>query len=192
MIGLKRGTVKLLPHQKEWSKNAESIIRLLHSILGDTAMDIQHVGSTAIFSIHAKPILDIAVAVRDLKDIWPYIEEMKEHNIIFRGEMIKGEILFVMGEGEIRTHHIHVVKENEAGWNNYISFRDYLNACPERAMLYDACKQRLAMLFSNDRKSYTAGKEKIIQCLLTEAAEWKLKSNGRVSPLSEEKQGQPS
>ena len=117
---------------------------------------------------------------------------MKEHNIIFRGEMIKGEILFVMGEGEIRTHHIHVVKENEAGWNNYISFRDYLNAYPERAMLYDACKQRLAMLFSNDRKSYTAGKEKIIQCLLTEAAEWKLKSNGRVSPLSEEKQGQPS
>lgn len=175
MIGLKRGTVELVPHQEEWRENAENIIRLLKQLLGDTAIDIQHIGSTAIFSIHAKPIIDIAVAVHNLNDILPYIEVLKQHNIIFRGEIIAGEVLFVMGDDEIRTHHIHIATWNGTAWNNYINFRDYLNAYPEKAILYNTCKQKLAMQFSNDRKSYTAGKEKIIQRLLAEAGIWKSK-----------------
>lgn len=169
MVGLKRGTVELVPHQKEWSENAENIIRLLKQLLGDTAIDIQHVGSTAIYLIHAKPIIDIAVAVHDLNDILLDIELLKQHSIIFRGEIIAGEVLFIMGDDEIRTHHIHVVKWNGTEWNNYINFRDYLNAYPKKAMLYDTCKQKLAIQFSNDRKSYTEGKEKIIQRLLKES-----------------------
>lgn len=169
MVGLKRGTVELVPHQKEWSENAENIIRLLKQLLGDTAIDIQHVGSTAIYLIHAKPIIDIAVAVHDLNDILLDVELLKQHSIIFRGEIIAGEVLFIMGDDEIRTHHIHVVKWNGTEWNNYINFRDYLNAYPKKAMLYDICKQKLAIQFSNDRKSYTEGKEKIIQRLLKES-----------------------
>lgn len=176
MIGLKRGTVVLVPHQKEWSEKAENTVRLLKQLLGDTALDIQHVGSTAVFLIHAKPIIDIAVAVHDLNDILHYVEVLKQHNIIFRGEIIAGEILFVMGDDEIRIHHIHIVKWNGTEWNNYINFRDYLNAYPEKAMVYDDCKQKLAMRFSNDRASYTAGKEEIIQHLLAEASIWRAES----------------
>lgn len=69
MIGLKRGRVELVPYQEEWRKSAENIIYRLKKLLGDTAVDIQHIGSTAIPLIHAKPIIDIAVAVRDLDDI---------------------------------------------------------------------------------------------------------------------------
>ena len=83
MIGLKSGTVKLVQHQEEWHENAENVISVLKQLLGDTALDIQHVGSTAICSIHAKPIIDIAVAVHDIKDILPYIEVLKQHNIFF-------------------------------------------------------------------------------------------------------------
>lgn len=176
MIGLKRGTVHLVPHQKEWSKNAETIIKLLKQLLGDIALDIQHVGSTAISSIHAKPIIDIAVAVQDLNDMVSYTEILKQHHIILRGEVVTGEVLYVMEDNDIRTHHIHVCKWDGTEWNNYINFRDYLNAFPEKAMLYDLCKQKLAMQFSNDRKSYTMGKEEIIQRLLTEARMWKLSS----------------
>ena len=50
MIGLKKGTVKLVPHEKEWDANAESIIKLLKHLLGDTVLDIQHIGSTSVFS----------------------------------------------------------------------------------------------------------------------------------------------
>ena len=176
MIGLKRGTVKLVPHQKEWVENAEHTVRVLKQLLGDTAVDIQHVGSTAIFSIHAKPIIDLAVAVNDLHDILPFTEMLRQHHIIFRGEAVAGEVLFVMGDHDIRTHHIHVVKWNGREWNNYINFRDYLNAFPEKAKMYDSCKQKLAMQFSNDRKSYTAGKQELIERLLAEAGIWRMHS----------------
>ena len=89
MIGLKSGTVKLVQHQEEWHENAENVISVLKQLLGDTALDIQHVGSTAICSIHAKPIIDIAVAVHDIKDILPYIEVLKQHNIFSMKELLQ-------------------------------------------------------------------------------------------------------
>ncbi len=154
MIGLKKGTVKLVPHQREWNENAENIVRLLRQLLGDTALDIQHIGSTSIFSIHAKPIIDIAVAVHGVNDIIPYVEMLKQHNILFHEQAVAGQIFFVKENGDMRTHHIHIVKWNGAEWNNYINFRDYLNAVPEKAMMYDDFKQKLAIQFSNDRKNF--------------------------------------
>ena len=62
---MKRGTVYLEPHQSVWEKAAEETIRTLKSILGSVAADIQHIGSTSIRTISAKPIIDIAVAVND-------------------------------------------------------------------------------------------------------------------------------
>lgn len=170
---IKKRNGKISLSSKEWREDAENIISLLKQLLGNTPIDIQHIGSTAIFSIRAKPIIDIAVAVHNLNDILPYIEVLKRHNIVFRGEMIAGNILFVMGSDEIRTHHIHIVKWNGAEWNNYINFRDYLNTYPEKAVLYDICKQKLAVQFPNDRKSYTAGKEEMILHLLSEAGIWR-------------------
>lgn len=63
MIGLKRGTVQLCEHKKEWEIEAQNTIARLKEILGDVIKDIQHVGSTSILTIKAKPIIDIAVAV---------------------------------------------------------------------------------------------------------------------------------
>ena len=150
----------------------------IESILKDNLVSIYHSGSSSVPNLKSKPIIDISVAVRDLNDILPHIEVLKQNDIIFRGEVIEGEFLFVMGNDEIRTHHIHVVKWNGTKWIDYINFRDFLNTFPEKAMLYDACKRKLAMQFSNDRKSYTAGKEEIIQRLLTEARTWKLSLAG--------------
>ena len=142
---------------------------------GSIAVDIQHIGSTAVPSIHAKPIIDIAVGVRNLHDINPYIKLLKKNGFIFRGKDIPGQILFVMGDFDhnVRTHHIHVVIWNGDQWKNYINFRGYLNAFPEKAMLYDDCKQKLAEQFPKDRRSYTAGKQDMIEWLLEEARIWK-------------------
>ena len=178
-MGLKRGMVTLMPDQEEWKENAESAIEKLKQLLGDAAVDIQHVGSTAISSIHAKPILDLVVGVRRLDDILPYVELLKQHHIIFRGKDTPGQFLFVIGdfEEDTRTHHIHVVKWNGTQWKHYIHFRDYLNTYPEKSKLYEDCKKRLALQFSADRKQYTAGKQDLIEQLLKEADEWKLKDD---------------
>ena len=176
-LGVKRGTVKLIAHQDEWHKEADRTIKELKHLFGNTAIDIQHIGSTAIPSIHAKPIIDIAVGGCDLNDIKPYVELLRENGFIFHGEDVPEQILFVKDdfEKDLRTHHIHVVKWNSDGWNNYINFRDYLNVFPHKAMIYDDLKQKLSVQFSEERRRYTEGKQQLIGNLLEEARLWRSK-----------------
>lgn len=185
MIGLKRGTVRLIDHQDEWIYEAENTIGELKKLMGTAAIDIQHIGSTAISSIHAKPIIDIVIGVRELNDIHPYINVLKESGFIFRGEDVPGQVLFVKGnfEEDLRTHHIHVVKWNGSEWNNYINFRDYLNAFPEKRLIYDDCKQGLSVQFSSNRKCYTEGKRKLIDTFLEEARLWQTRQQQNNSSL---------
>ncbi len=175
MTGLKRGTVALEPHQKEWEQSAERTINILRQLLEPVAIDIQHIGSTAISSIYAKPIIDLVVGVHEPEQILPYVELLKQHGIVYRGNDVGEQILFVMGdfEKDTRTHHIHVVRWNKTEWNNYLNFRDYLNSHSDRAMQYDTCKKKLALQYSDDRVRYTAGKQELIDHLLKEARAWR-------------------
>lgn len=174
-LGLKRGTVALEPHNAEWEKSAKETIYVLKTILGSDAVDIQHVGSTAIKEILAKPIIDIAVAVKDFEDVLRHEEALKDAGIIFRGEDVAEQLLFVMGdfEKDIRTHHIHVVKWDEQQWRNYLNFRDYLNANPLAAVQYSKLKEKLATVYPDNRKAYTEGKRQLIDEILAQAAKWR-------------------
>ena len=95
----------LAPHQEEWTQNAERTIQVLNRLLEPVAVDIQHIGSTAIPSIHAKPIIDLVVGVRNMDDIAPYVELLKQHDIVFRKEDVAGQLLFVMGDFERTPVH---------------------------------------------------------------------------------------
>ena len=175
MLGLKRGNVQLVEHQEEWHELATEAIVKIKEILCDVAIDIQHVGSTAICGIHAKPIIDIAVGVKKVDDVKSYINALKHAGIVYRKQDVEGQILFVMGDfaNDFRTHHIHVVEWNSVEWNHYINFRDYLNAFSEKAKVYDALKCSLAERFSVNRGNYTSGKNELINRLLLEAEAWR-------------------
>ncbi len=101
---------------------------------------------------------------------------LEEHDFIFRGEDVAGQMLFVMGdfEKDTRTHHIHAVKWNGTEWNNYINFRDYLN-CHNLTRQCNTMpvRKKLALQFPDDRRSYTEGKQEFIECLLKEAYVWR-------------------
>ena len=174
---MKRGTVFLEPHRTEWEKAAEETIRTLKGILGDIAADIQHIGSTSIKAIKAKPIIDIAVAVNDFEAVLQKRAELEKADVIFRFDERPEQLLFVMGdfEKDTRSHHIHVVLYGSDEWNNYINFRDYLNSNIEAAREYEAVKLRLAEQYPNDRIAYTDGKQEDIDRLLAEARVWKRK-----------------
>ena len=176
-IGMKRGTVYLEPHQTEWESTAEETIQTLKSILGSIAADIQHIGSTSIRTISAKPIIDIAVAVNDFDDILSKRDELERNGIIYRFQESTKQLLFVMGdfEKDTRSHHIHIVLYDSDEWNNYINFRDYLNSNIKAAREYESVKLRLAEQYSNDRIAYTDGKQEVIDKLLEKAHVWKSK-----------------
>ena len=169
IIGLKRGTVALVEYQKEWQEAGRECIRLLYSLLGEKAVAIEHVGSTAIPGIHAKPIIDIAVGMRSLDEAMEYKDELAKHEIIFHGEDNPGQLLFVIGNNDIRTHHIHFVPYDGEAWRNYIIFRDYLRSHPERARAYDDLKLKLANTYSDNRKAYTTSKDSFIKKTISEA-----------------------
>ena len=152
--------------------------RCICRLMGKTVVDIQHVGSTSIPSIHAKPIIDLVAGVGELDDVLVYNNIMEKNGIVFRGQDVPGQLLFAAGDfqRDIRTHHIHVVKWASKAWNNYVDFRDYLNTCQGKAELYNALKLELAKKFPHDRKAYTDGKKEMIDSLLKEAHDWRMDS----------------
>ncbi len=167
MLGLKRGKVKLFPYNPKWSEIFKKERKILQKALGKMIIDIQHVGSTAIPNLPAKPIIDMAVAVSDLsgKKVEKYIEPLKELGYEYRGVERRHtrEHLFVKGSEEKRTCHLHMVEFNSKTWKNYLLFRDYLRNHKKVVAEYVELKLELAKKFSDNRKLYTSGKDKFIQ-----------------------------
>ena len=132
------------------------------------AIDIQHIGSTAIPAIKAKPIIDIVVGVTDFEEIMSYNEQLQKEGIFYRGSDVERQLLYVMGdmEKDIRTHHIHVVKWNGTEWKKYIHFRDYLNDNENMALQYQKVKEELESKYADDRVAYTNGKQDMIDLIL--------------------------
>ena len=169
MLGVKKGTVRLEEYSPLWEKEAKRIISLIKSIMGDTAIAIEWVGSTSIKAIYAKPIIDIAVAVENLDSVLPFIDCFEKYSIIYRGEIIVGERFFTIDNNGLRTHHIHIVEYDGKRWSDYIAFRDYMISHEDEALKYESLKKRLAETFKNDRSSYTKAKECYITSVLKKA-----------------------
>ena len=122
MLGLKRGTVQLCEHEQAWEIEAQNTILRLKEILGAVIKDIQHVGSTSIPSIKAKPIIDIAIAIDDFEDVLLLEEELKKQGFYYRPKVDLGEqLLFASGSyydgtGDLQTHFI--INMTDRPWRN--------------------------------------------------------------------------
>ena len=171
--GLKRGTVAVELHDPEWERVAKATIEKLKRLLGSVALDIQHIGSTAIKNIVAKPIIDIVVGVWDFDGILKLNPVLEENGFIFRGQDVPNQYLYVCGDADSRTHHIHVVLCYSIYWNNYVNMRDYLNSHEEDAREYSELKKRLAAEYPEDRNTYTEKKSALINEILKKAAAWR-------------------
>ncbi|MDR1263696.1 MAG: GrpB family protein [Oscillospiraceae bacterium] len=179
-LGLKRNIVELIDHDAEWEKLANQTIQRLGEIFGSTAKDIQHIGSTSIKNIKAKPIIDIAVAVNDFEKFKPFISKLESNGFSYHGWFLVERIIVLnvyedLKSGErVTTHHIHIVKVDSSEWKNHIKFRDYLNAHPSAAKTYEAIKVKLASEHPYDegRKSYNNGKNDFIIHILNDVTTW--------------------
>ena len=174
MLGLKRGTVALFPHETEWETEAQRTIEKLKNICGEKIVDIAHVGSTSVKSIMAKPIIDIAASVRDFEDFLVLDEKLRQNgfNHILHDDN-DAQLFYACGpyyngDGDDQTHFVHVVKNDSMEWINYNLFRDYLNENEDAAREYEALKLSLAKK-GLPREEYTAGKKDFIAGILRTA-----------------------
>ena len=171
MLGLQRGIVKLVPHNTEWARLFVEEKARLNAALGDKALDIQHMGSTSVPGLVAKPILDIAVAVADLPTVTECVPLLEALGYTYFGDRYeKGDYFFAKGSEQSRTHYIHMAEHFSSEWATMLRFRDYLIANPAARQKYSDLKCRLYQQYTSDRKAYTDGKEAFIQSLLREAS----------------------
>lgn len=169
MIGLKRGTVKLVPHNPGWDKLFQAEKAKLLVALGELVVDIQHVGSTAIPTIPAKPIVDIAVLVKSLEKVKGYVGKMEALGYRKKQENRPERLFFTKGPEKNRIVYLHMGDENTYYIKDMVVFRDHLIQNPAEAKKYAELKEGLAERFADNRAPYTAAKEKFVQEVLDKA-----------------------
>ncbi|MFA4954430.1 MAG: GrpB family protein [Patescibacteria group bacterium] len=164
-LGLQRGKVRLVAYDPEWATLFETETVQLKALLGDALLGIEHVGSTAIPGMDAKPILDLMVAVKAIDDYATYTEQLSGLGYVFRQDNRDEQehVLFVKGPEEKRTHYLKLTTLNSDFWREHILFRDYLIQHTERAAEYQQLKRNLLEKHADERARYTEEKAAFIK-----------------------------
>jgi GrpB-like predicted nucleotidyltransferase (UPF0157 family) len=165
IIGLAAGKVLVAPYSVEWQRLfAEERSRLLAAV-GAYVQDVQHVGSTSIPGMAAKPIIDIGIAVRNFEEASVCVGPIEHLGYEYRGENgIPRRRYFERGNP--RTHHLHMNEMGSRAWTNQILFRDFLIQHAEIAQEYATIKMSLAQVYPSDRDAYLAAKAPFIERVL--------------------------
>jgi len=167
-LGVDYGTVRLTPARSEWAAIADRLAAAIRAALGERAVGVEHVGSTAVPGLAAKPILDIAVGVGDEVPAEAVKGRLEGLGYEFRGNAgDSGGLVFVLSDRPAhRVAHVHVVEHGGSQWHRYLAFRDLLLKHESARAIYERTKGDLAERFPNDRKAYTAAKEEVVRSLL--------------------------
>jgi GrpB-like predicted nucleotidyltransferase (UPF0157 family) len=168
ILGLTYGRVRLVESIPYW---ADEFVRLaipLRESLGEIAVAVEHVGSTAVPGLVAKPILDLAIGLAPEADVGDVTARLEALGYQFRGD--KGELGGLLFGLEDRPAHrianAHVVRFGDRRWRGYLRFRDLLRVDAVAADAYAALKYQLAAQFPEQRATYTVAKASFIARLL--------------------------
>jgi GrpB-like predicted nucleotidyltransferase (UPF0157 family) len=156
-LGLESGTVRIVEYDERWPALFHAEAARLRHACGSLPVSVEHVGSTAVPGLCAKPVLDILVgrpaSVASPEYVRPFERAGYEH----RGDRgIAGHQFF--RRGQPRAYHIHLVVRDDALWREYLAFRDHLRAHAGAARRYGELKRALAARYPNDREAYIEGK----------------------------------
>ena len=164
-IGLESGVVRVVPYDSEWLRLFEQEAALIRAVIGDDILDIQHIGSTSVPDLAAKPIIDIAIAVDDFERAAACVELLVGLGYTYKGENgIPRRHFFV--KGDPTTYHIHMNELGSDDWKQQICFRDQLRLDPVVRQAYMDLKQQLAQEYPDDRLAYLDGKAAFIHEVL--------------------------
>ncbi len=167
-MGVKKGYVVLENYNNNWKIQFDQEKEQLKNIFKNHAKTIEHIGSTAITGIKAKPIIDIAIGVKDLKELNEIKEDIKKQYRV--KELLENdEILLIGGTEENTTIFVHVMNINEKRYQESILFRDYLNNHEKERIEYQKLKEELAIKYKDDRPTYTKSKNDFIKNILNKA-----------------------
>lgn len=168
------GSAKLQPvsvvdYDPAWPQRFELLRERIASAIGDLAAAIEHVGSTAVPNLAAKPIIDIDVLLKSDSSLPAAIERLASLGYVHRGNLGVPEREALLAPPEDMPHHLYLCPPRSAEFRRHVAFRNFLRAHPEEARIYGHLKIELAERFREDRSAYVTAKSEIVNELTTRA-----------------------
>ncbi|MBX0358168.1 GrpB family protein [Halobacillus sp. Nhm2S1] len=162
-----KNRVQLSPYQSNWPETfAKEKNAILHN-LGDPTIPIEHIGSTSVPNLQAKPIIDILFGVENLDEFTHYIHPLSQAGYAYVPKPeLRTRRFFKKDTGTSGTFHLHICEWNSSEWDEKITFRDYLRVNPQSAKAYESLKKQLAEAYREERSVYTKEKGPFIQSIL--------------------------
>jgi GrpB-like predicted nucleotidyltransferase (UPF0157 family) len=165
--------VEIVEYDLNWAKLYREEKAKIVAAIGRLAVAIEHIGSTAVVGLGAKPIIDIMVGVNSLSDAQQYMEPLRGLGYKYQPEhedTMSERRYFNKGEPPEEQHyHLHMVEEGGEFWKRHLAFRDYLRTHPETSRQYCELKKKLASEYGSDREGYTEAKTSFIESVVVKA-----------------------
>jgi GrpB-like predicted nucleotidyltransferase (UPF0157 family) len=156
-------------YDPRWPERFETLRMRIDAALGPLVAAIEHVGSTAVPGLAAKPIIDIDVLLRSDSDLPLAIGRLGTLGYEHQGNLgIAGREAFRVPAADV-SHHLYVCPPNSQAYLEHLAFRDHLRSHPEEARGYELLKRLLACQYGNDRDGYTQAKSEFIEAILRRA-----------------------
>ena len=162
--------VVVLPYDVAWQSAFEIIKNEIKEAIGDLIIGIEHVGSTSVEGMSAKPCIDIDVIIKDYSVFAAVVEGLKAIGYVHEGNLgIEDREAFKYSNKEyLQTHHLYVCPQYSKELYRHITFRDFLRSNSEAVKKYSLTKEKAAELFPNDIDGYIAYKSPCIEELYKE------------------------
>ena len=165
--------VRMVPHDPHWAEQFGTERDRLMNLLPDHFAAIEHIGSTAVLEIAAKPVIDILAGVGTMGEADALLEPLCADGYVTSAEFnaILPERRWLMRHADgRRTHHLHLVVFGGGEWVRHLQFRDLLRDNAGIAARYGRLKEEMAGQYRHDREGYTAAKAAFINEILTNTA----------------------
>jgi GrpB-like predicted nucleotidyltransferase (UPF0157 family) len=155
-----------------WSRHYETLRARIQPALEGLDARMEHVGSTAVPGLAAKPIIDLDVIVRRDDQISEGISRLESLGYVHRGDLgVEGREAFQAPDCSGPEHHLYLVVEGSGAYRDHVDLRDHLSEHPDDAHRYTERKRAVAHLLRSDREAYVDAKADVIQDILRRARE---------------------
>lgn len=168
------GHHQIRPYDPGWATRAADVMQRLRGSFGDDALRIDHVGSTSVPGMGARPIIDIQLSVRDVYDTRSYDDRLRDlgYRYFWFAELPVDDYLVYDNADGSNTEHIAVCERGSLQEFRHLAFRDFLCAHPWAAQEYEETKRAAATAAVGVREAYAAAKRDCVQRLERDALHW--------------------
>jgi GrpB-like predicted nucleotidyltransferase (UPF0157 family) len=171
--------IEVINYDPSWIADFETESAMLARIFGQRLVEIQHIGSTSVPNLLAKPIIDILIVLDHTDDIDSFNSFMETLGYRVRGECLDatipgtpGRFYFTKETNGVRSHHVHIYAKGHSDILDKLAFRDYLRAHESVALAYADLKRSLAVDHRFDNIGYMRGKDAFVKSVLVDARRW--------------------